>query len=188
MFVPKKGGGLCLCIDYHRLNRVTIKNKTSLPLISETLDRLEGAKVFTKLDLVDVYHKIQIQKGDEWKTAFRTRDSHFKYLVLPFGLSNAPTTFQAYINQALIGLVDVTCVIYLDDILIYSADLAQHEADMKAVLERLRQHRLYTKLQKCEFSTNKVEFLGFIINTKRVSMDPKAGLYSQGMACAKNRE
>ena len=140
MFVPKKGGGLCLCVDYRGLNRVTIKNRTPLPLISKTLDRLEGAKVFTKLDLADAYHRIQIRKGDKWKTAFRTRYGHFEYLVLPFGLSNAPATFQAYINQALIGLVDVTCVIYLDDILIYSTDPARHEADVKAVLEQLRQH------------------------------------------------
>ena len=153
MFVPKKGGGLRLCVDYRGLNQITIKNRTPLPLISETLDRLEGAKIFTKLDLADAYHRLRIREGDEWKTAFRTRYGHFEYLVMPFGLSNAPATFQAYINQALIGLIDVTCVIYLDDILIFSADPSRHESDVKEVLEQLWQHKLFAKLKKCEFST-----------------------------------
>jgi transposase InsO family protein len=173
MFVPKKGGGLRLCVDYRGLNQITVKNRTPLPLISETLDRLEGAKVFTKLDLADAYNRLRIRKGDEWKTAFRTRYGHFEYLVMPFGLSNAPATFQAYINQALIGLVDVTCVIYLDDILIYSANPERHETDVKEVLDRLRQHKLYAKLKKCEFGVKNVEFLGFIVSTTGIAMDPE---------------
>ena len=93
MFVSKKGGGLRLYIDYRGLNRITIKDRTPLPLISETLDRLRRAKRFTKLDLKDAYHRLRIRKGDEWKTAFRTRYGHFEYCVMPFGLSNAPATF-----------------------------------------------------------------------------------------------
>ena len=89
LFVPKKDRGLCLCVDYKRLNKVTVKNRHPLPLISETLDRLIGAKVFTKLDLKDSYHRIRIRKGDEWKTAFCTQYGHFEYLVMPFGLTNA---------------------------------------------------------------------------------------------------
>ena len=96
-----------------------IKNCHPLPLISETLDRLTGAKVFTKLDLKDAYYRIQIRKGDKWKTKFRTRYGHFEYLVIPFGLTNAPATFQAYINKSLTELMDKFCVVYLDDILIY---------------------------------------------------------------------
>ena len=113
-------------MDYRGLNTVTVKNRHPLPLITKTLDRLCGSKVFTKLDLKDAYYRLRIKAGDEWKTAFRTRYSYFEYLVIPFGLANAPATFQAYINRALIGLVDMTCVIYLDDILIYSAKPADY--------------------------------------------------------------
>jgi Reverse transcriptase (RNA-dependent DNA polymerase)/RNase H-like domain found in reverse transcriptase/Integrase zinc binding domain/Chromo (CHRromatin Organisation MOdifier) domain len=172
MFVPKKGGGLRLCVDYRGLNRITVKNRTPLPLISETLDRLRGAKVFTKLDLKDAYHRLRIREGDEWKTAFRTRYGHFEYCVMPFGLSNAPATFQAYINHALRGLVDVTCVVYLDDILIYSEDPRQHTQAVRDVLERLQQHQLFANLDKCEFSTERVEFLGFVIGPDGISMEP----------------
>jgi hypothetical protein len=172
LFVPKKGGGLRLCVDYRGLNAVTIKDRTPLPLISETLDRLRRAKVFTKLDLKDAYHRLRIKEGDEWKTAFRTRYGHFEYCVLPFGLSNAPATFQAYINQALVGLVDVTCVVYLDDILVFSEDPTEHTAAVHAVLERLRTYKLYANLKKCEFDTDTVEFLGFIVGPQGISMDP----------------
>ena len=126
LFVPKKDGGLRLCVDYRELNAVTIKNRHPLPLITETLDRLSGVKKFIKVDLKDAYHRIRIKQGDEWKTAFRTRYEHFEYQVMPFGLANASATFQAYINKALRGLVDIICVIYLNDILIYSSDSAQH--------------------------------------------------------------
>lgn len=172
LFVPKKDGGLRLCVDYRGLNRITIKNRTPLPLISETLDRLRRSKIFTKLDLKDAYHRIRIKKGDEWKTAFRTRYGHFEYQVMPFGLSNAPATFQAYINQALIGLVDVICVIYLDDILIFSENTGEHKDAVRQVLDRLRTHRLYANLKKCAFSTSEVEFLGFIVGPKGIRMDP----------------
>ena len=150
LFVPKKDGSLRLCVDYRGLNKITVKNRYPLPLISEILDRLSGAKWFTKLDLRDAYHRIRIRKGDEWKTAFRTRYGHFEYTVMPFGLANAPATFQAYIHKALGGLVDVCCVVYLDDILIYSMSKAQHVRDVRAVLVRLRRYSLFIKLSKCE--------------------------------------
>jgi hypothetical protein len=173
LFVPKKDGTLRLCVDYRGLNKVTIKNRHPLPLISETLDRLGGAKYFTKFDLKDAYHRIRIRRGDEWKTAFRTRYGHFEYLVMPFGLANAPATFQAYINRALAGLVDINCVVYLDDILIYSGTAEEHEQHIRQVLERLRKFQLYVNLSKCAFKTNKVEFLGFIISREGVSMDER---------------
>ena len=171
LFVPKKDGGLRLCVDYRGLNNVTIKNRHPLPLISETLDRLGGAAIFTKLDLKDAYHRIRIKEGDEWKTAFRTRYGHWEYLVMPFGLANAPATFQSYISQALVGLVDTICVIYLDDILIYSADRAQHHDDVKTILTRLRAWKLYANLKKCDFDCTRVEFLGFTIDTDGVTME-----------------
>ena len=171
LFVPKRDGGLRLCVDYRGLNAVTVKNRHPLPLITETLDRLSGARRFTKLDLKDGYHQIRIKHGDEWKTAFRTRYGHFEYQVMPFGLTNAPATFQAYINKALRGLIDVICVVYLDDILIYSEDPAQHWRHVRAVLQRLREFKLYANLKKCKFSTTQVEFLGFIVSTSGVRMD-----------------
>lgn len=171
MFVPKKGGGLRLCVDYRGLNKITLKNRTPLPLISETLDRLGGAKIFTKLDLKDAYHRLRIRRGDEWKTAFRTRYGHFEYCVLPFGLSNAPATFQAYINQALVGLVDVTCVVYLDDILVYSENPAEHTTVVRQILERLQQAGLFANLKKCVFDTDTVEFLGFVISPAGITME-----------------
>ena len=126
LFVKKKDGTLRLCVDYRGLNRITTKNRYPLPLISEALDRLSGAKYFTKLDIRLAYNLIRIKKGDEWKTAFRTRYGHFKYYVMPFGLSNAPATFQAHINEVLRDYLDIFCIAYLDDILIYSDTLEEH--------------------------------------------------------------
>jgi hypothetical protein len=126
LFVQKKDGTLRLCVDYRALNSVTVKNRHPLPLISETIDRLSGAAIYTKLDLKDAYHRIRIQEGDEWKTAFRTRYGHFEYMVMPFGLTNAPATFQAYINEALMGLLDITTVAYMDDIVIFSNSREEH--------------------------------------------------------------
>jgi transposase InsO family protein len=173
LFVPKKDGTLRLCVDYRALNKLTVKNRHPLPLINETIDRLANAKIFTKLDLRDAYHRIRIKLGDEWKTAFRTRYGHYEYLVMPFGLTNAPATFQAYINEALGDLLDITCVAYLDDILIYSDNVEEHEGHVRQVLERLRKYGLFAKLSKCEFSVTEVEFLGYIIGTAGVSMDPR---------------
>ena len=173
LFVKKKDGSLRLCVDYRGLNAVSIKNRTPLPLISNTFDRLQGANYYTKLDLRDAYNLIRIREGDEWKTAFRTRYGHFEYMVMPFGLANAPATFQTYINQALSSVVDICCVVYLDDILIYSKTLEDHDRDVKRVLTLLRKHRLYAKMEKCQFSVQKVEFLGFIITPEGISMDPE---------------
>lgn len=172
LFVPKKDGGLRLCVDYRGLNKITIKNRHPLPLIDETLDRLTGASVFTKLDLRDAYYRIRIKEEDVWKTAFRTRYGHFEYLVMPMGLANAPATFQAYINKTLAGLLDDFVVVYLDDILIYSRNPEDHAEHVKRVLERLRKYDLYAKLSKCEFSVEEVEFLGFIVGKDGVRADP----------------
>lgn len=171
LFVPKKDGGLRLCVDYRGLNNLTKKNRYPLPLISETLDRLVGAKVFTKIDLKDAYYRLRIREGDEWKTAFRTRYGHFEYLVMPFGLANAPATFQAYINHALGDLLDCICVVYLDDILIYSENEDEHTLHVRMVLERLRQYKLYANPKKCFFRTKEIDFLGFIVTPDGVRME-----------------
>ena len=171
LFSPRKNGKLRLCVDFRGLNKVTRKNRTVLPLITEILDQLSAAKVFTKLDLKEGYHQIRIRHGDEWKTAFRTKYGHFEYLVMPFGLTNAPATFQNYINKTLAGLIDCICVVYLDDILIYSVDPDLHTAHVRQVLERLREAGLAINPEKCEWNKSKVEYLGFIISADGISMD-----------------
>ena len=173
MFVPKKSGELRLCVDYRALNRVTEKNRYPLPLISEILDRLSGAKYFTKLDLKDAFHRIRIREGDEWKTAFRTRYGHFEYLVMPFRLTNAPATFQSYIHQALHGLLDEFCIAYVDDILIFSSDRDSHTKHVRIVLERLEQSQLFINPSKCSFYQDRLHFLGFVVSREGISMDPE---------------
>lgn len=173
LFVPKKDGSMRLCVDYRGLNKITTRNRYPLPLISETLDRLSGARVFTKLDLRDAYYRIKIREGDEWKTAFRTRYGLFEYVVMPFGMTNAPSTFQAYMNEALSDLLDVTCIAYMDDIIIYSAVPEQHVTHVREVLARLQRASLFVKLSKCIFSAQEVDFLGYRISVRGISMDPE---------------
>jgi len=119
MIVKEKDGKLRLCADYRALNEVTKKDRHPLPLISEALDRLGGAKYFTNLDIKDAYHNIRIREADEWKTTFSTKLEIYEYLVMPFGLCNAPAAFQRWINEVLIEHIDMGCIVYLDDVLIY---------------------------------------------------------------------
>jgi hypothetical protein len=168
IFAPKKDGTLQFCVDYRGLNTITVKNRYPIPLISELLDRLHGVKVFGKLDLLDAYYRIRIKEGDEWKTAFRTRYGHCEFLVMPMGLTNAPATFQSCVNNALQGYVDDFCAVYLDDILIYSRNEEQYIQHLEKVMERLRRSELYANPKKCSF-----QFLGYIVNTEGVRMDPK---------------
>src|SRR5436190_21190108 len=120
------------------------------------MDRLSKAKVFTKLDLRNAYYRIRIQEGDEFKTAFHTRYGHFEYLVMPFGLCNAPGSFQAYINDVIREFLDKFAVAYLDDILIYSDSLEEHILHVHQVLQKLLSHDLYVKLEKCQFSVQTI--------------------------------
>ncbi|SLM36161.1 gag polymerase env [Lasallia pustulata] len=173
MFIPKSDGSLQLVIDYRRLNNITIKNRYPLPLILDMLDRLQGAKKFTKLDCKDAYNRVQIKGGDEWKTAFRTRFRLFKYLAMRFGLTNAPATFQAFIDKALGEFLDITCVVYLDNILIFSKNESDHEEHVRQVLAALQRYDLHLKFSKCSFNTTEVDFLGFRINTEGIFMDPE---------------
>src|SRR5690606_10294399 len=137
LFAKKKDGSLRLCVDYRALNKITIKNRYALPLIPELLDRIRGAKYFTKLDLRGAYNLVRIKEGEEWKTAFRTRYGHFEYLVMPFGLTNAPASFQSLINNVLREFLDRFVIVYLDDILVYSKSLDDHIAHVTQVLELL---------------------------------------------------
>lgn len=172
-FVKKKGGELRPCIDYRGLNRITIKNAYPIPLISELFDRLKGATVFTKLDLRAAYNLVRIKAGDEWKTAFNTRTGHYESLVMPFGLCNAPAVFQEFINDVFRDLLQQCVVVYLDDILVYSESMEAHILDVRRVLQRLRENKLFGKLEKCEFHRSQVTFLGYIISAEGFSMDPE---------------
>ena len=158
LFAPKKDGSLRLCVDYRGLNAITIKNRYPLPLITEIMDRVSGANYFSKIDLKDAYYRLRIKAGDEWKTAFRTRYGHYEFLVVPMGLTNAPATFQAYINKALRGLIDDFCIVYLDDILIFSKTKEEHDQHLQQICERLRDAELYAKLSKCQFYQRRLSF------------------------------
>ena len=174
LFDRKLDGSLRLCVDYRGLNNLTIKNRYLLPLIGESLDRLGRAKRFTQLDLTNAYHRMRIREGDEWKTAFRTRYSHFEYQVMPFGLSNAPATFQRYVNKILAEKLDIFVVVYLDDILIYTEDPGQpHVEAVRWVLDQLRKHSLFANLKKCRFHQDEVRFLGYVVSSKGISMEAK---------------
>jgi len=175
LFAKKPGGGLRLCVDYRALNALTKKDRYPLPLIQETLNSIAKAKWFTKLDVIAAFHKIRVREGDEWLTAFRTRFGLFEWLVTPFGMANAPSTFQRYINWTLREYLDDFCTAYLDDILIYTnGSLRQHREQVDKVLTRLKEAGLYVDIKKCEFEVKTTKYLGFIIEAgKGTRMDPE---------------
>jgi hypothetical protein len=174
LFVKKPGGGLRFCVDYRNLNRLTKKDRYPLPLIYETLRNIGRARWFTKLDVTAAFHKIRISVGDEWMTAFRTRYGLFEWMVTPFGLANAPSTFQKYINWALREYLDEFCSAYVDDILIYSSGTRQeHREHVRKVLLRMREAGLQLDISKCEFEVQETKYLGFVIEAgKGIRMDP----------------
>lgn len=171
-FVQKKDKTLRPCIDYRGLNDITVKNRYPLPLISSAFELLEGATVFTKLDLRNAYHLVRIREGDEWKTAFNTPTGHYEYLVMPFGLTNAPAVFQSMVNDVLRDMLDKFVFVYLDDILVFSRSMEDHIHHVQAVLQRLLQNSLFVKAEKCEFHAPSVSFLGYIIGQGDIRMDP----------------
>ncbi|KAI4874604.1 hypothetical protein NFI96_006457, partial [Prochilodus magdalenae] len=172
-FVKKKDGGLRPCIDYRGLNSITKPFAYPLPLIPFALEQLRGATVFTKLDLRSAYNLIRVRKGDEWKTAFLTTRGHYEYQVMSFGLRNAPSVFQAFINDVLRDMLGHFVIAYIDDILIYSPDLPTHVRHVRRVLSRLLENHLYVKGKKCEFHLGSVSFLGYVISPEGVVMDDR---------------
>jgi len=172
MFVKKTDGKLRLCADYRALNEVTKKDRHPLPLISEALDRLGGAKYFTKLDIKDTYHNIRIWEGDEWKMAFSTKLGTYKDLVMQLGLCNAPAAFQRLINEVLMEHSEMCCIVYLDDVLIYSNTLQQHRKDVSNILQAIQKSGIQVKPSKCEFHQNETEYQGFIIGQEGIKTDP----------------
>jgi transposase InsO family protein len=172
LFVPKKNGKLRPCIDFRKLNDITVKNRYPLPNIKELRDRLSHAQIFTALDLRGAYNLIRMKEGHEWKTAFRTRYGHYEYLVMPFGLTNAPAVCQELINNVLREHLDIFVIAYLDDILIYSENEREHIGHVKTVLTLLQQHALLVDPDKCKWHQEEVEFLGHIVGKHGVKMSP----------------
>ncbi|WVZ58225.1 hypothetical protein U9M48_008513, partial [Paspalum notatum var. saurae] len=173
LFVEKKDqGGKRLCVDYRPLNAVTVKNKYPLPHIDLLFDQLVGARVFSKIDLRSGYYQIKIREEDIPKTAFSTRYGLYEYLVISFGLTNAPAFFIYMMNLVFMNELDKFVVVFLDDILIYSKDEKEHEEHLRIVLTRLREHKLYAKFSKCAFWLKEVGFLGHILSKKGIGVDP----------------
>jgi len=151
LFVPKPDGRLRFVVDYRGLNKITVHNKYPIPLMTELRDQVRDAQIFTKLDLKDGFYLIGIQKGDEWKIAFRTRYGHYQYRVMPFGLVNAPATFQTMMNKILREFLDQGVVVYIDDILNYSETVEEHILLVQKVLQQLREYRMAISLEKSVF-------------------------------------
>jgi hypothetical protein len=172
LFVKKKDGSMRMCVDYRALNKITIKNKYPLPRIDELLDRLLGAKYFSKIDLRAGYWQVRIADQDVHKTAFRTRYGHYEFLVMPFGLTNAPATFMHLMQQTLRKFLDDFVIVFIDDILIYSKTLEDHYKHLRLVLQVLRDKQLYAKLSKCDFFQSEIGFLGHVINQYGIKMEP----------------
>ena len=171
-YVPKKDGSRRLCVDYRGLNAIIVKDRYPIPLTKQLLESLSQSTIFTKIDLRSAYHLVRIQPGDEHKTAFRCRYGHYEYLVMPFGLANAPSIFMRLIQQALSEYLDIFAVVYLDDILVYSRNVTDHVPHVRLVLASLRKFQLYAKLEKCDFHQESIEFLGYIISKDGFRMAP----------------
>ena len=171
MFVKKKDGSLRLCVDYRRLNSITIRNSFPIPRINDLIEVFKGAQIFSRLDLKSAYNLVRVSKDSEYLTAFRTPLGHFQYRVMPFGLRNAPSVFQRFIQDTLSEELNKFVQIYLDDIIIYSSDENQHINHVKVVLSKLLNNGLYCKIEKCEFHVKQTIFLGFVVSANGLLMD-----------------
>lgn len=173
LFVRKKDGSLRMCIDYRGLNKITIKNRYPLPRIDDLLDRLHGAKYFSKLDLMSGYYQVRIDEADVPKTAFRTRYGHYEFMVMPFGLTNAPATFMRMMNDVMRPYLDKSVIVFIDDVLVFSRSKAEHLQHLREVLKKLREHKLYAKRSKCSFFQTQVDFLGHTLTPDGILPDYK---------------
>jgi len=172
LLVKKKDISSRLCVDYRQLNKLTIKNKYPLPRIDDLLNQLRGSGVLSKIDLRYGYHQILVKLEDIQKTTFRSRYGYYKYVVMPFGVTNAPVVFMDYMNEILCPYLDRFVVVFIDDIFIYSKNKEEHAEHLRIVSEVLREYQLYGKLSKCEFWLEEVQFLVHLISSHSIAVDP----------------
>ena len=174
LMARKPGGGLRFCVDYRKLNSITRKDRYPIPLVDELMERLSDAKVYTKLDIRQGFHRIRLDPDSSDLTTFRTRYGTYKYNVLPFGLTNGPAAFQRFINDTLgMDYLDNFVTAFVDDLIIYSKNETEHEKHVKMVLERLRAAGLQASIKKCEFHVTRTKYLGFILTTEGIEVDPE---------------
>jgi len=172
LLVKKKDGSSRLSVDYKQLNKMTIKNKHPLPRIDDLMDQLHGSSMFSKIDLRSRYHQILVKAEDVQKTTFRSWYGHYEYVVMPFGMTNAPAVFMDYMNMIFRSFLDKFVVVFINDILIYSRNQEEHAEHLRLVLGVLREKQIYVKLSKCEFWMDEVQFLGHVIFAQGIAMDP----------------
>ncbi|MCH80967.1 Ty3/gypsy retrotransposon protein, partial [Trifolium medium] len=172
LLLKKKDGSWRMCVDYRALNAITIKDRFPLPTVDELLDELGSARVFSKLDLTSGFHQIRLKPEDRSKTAFRTHDGHYEYKVMPFGLCNAPATFQATMNDIFRPLLRKMVIVFFDDILVYSNTMEQHIQHLECVFQLLTEHQLLLKAPKCAFGQTKIDYLGHVVSQGTVGPDP----------------
>lgn len=172
LFVKKKDDNVRLCIDYRRLNKLTIKNIYPLRRIDDLFDQIKGTVYFSKINLRTDYHQLKIKPKEIPKTAFHTRYTHYEFLVISFGLTNAPATFMDLMNRVFKQYLDKCVIVFIDDILIYSRTEEEHVEHLRMILGILREEQLYAKFSNCEFWLNKVQFLGHMVSNEGVLVDP----------------
>ncbi|GJT25312.1 putative reverse transcriptase domain-containing protein [Tanacetum coccineum] len=172
LFVKKKDGSFRMCIDYQELNKLTVKNRYPLPRIDDLFDQLQGSSVYSKIDLRSGYHQLRVRDEDIPKTAFRTRYEHYEFQVMPFGLTNAPAVFMDLMNRVCKPYLDKFVIVFIDDILIYSRNEEEHANHLRIILELLKKEKLYAKFSKCDFWIRIVQFLGHLIDSQGLHVDP----------------